>query len=74
MKALHMIAFILIVVGALNWGLVGAFDFNLVEKLLGVGTMLTKTVYILVGLAAILEAVTHKNNCNYCSSGATPTM
>lgn len=74
MKTLHMIAFVLIVVGALNWGLMGAFNFNLVEKLLGDGSMLTKIVYILVGLSAVFEAVTHKNNCKHCSSGSAPAM
>lgn len=39
-------------IGAINWGLVGAFDFNLVEKILGLGTM-TDIVYILVGLSGV---------------------
>lgn len=68
MKSLHMLAFLLIVVGGLNWGLVGAFDFNLVNKLLGSWPMVERVVYILVGLAAILEAVTHSKNCRTCST------
>ena len=44
---------LLVVVGALNWGLVGAFDVNLVERLLGAGTQATKIVYILVGVSAL---------------------
>lgn len=53
MKALNVIALVLIIVGGLNWGLVGLFDFNLVSALFGADTWLTNLVYILVGLAAI---------------------
>ena len=45
---------ILIIVGALNWGLVGAFDFNLVTALFGL-TLVSKIVYIAVGVAAIVK-------------------
>lgn len=68
MKALHLLTVILLVVGGLNWGLT-AFDRNVVEMLLGVGTVATKTVYVLVGLAALYEIVTHKGNCRACSAG-----
>ncbi len=74
MKILHTVTFILVVVGALNWGLVGAFDFNLVAKILGTG-MAANVVYILVGLAAVYEVATHKSSCKACDSGmAKPTM
>ena len=53
MNVVDYIAWVLVVVGGLNWGLVGAFDYNLVDSLLGAGTMLAKVVYILVGLAAL---------------------
>ena len=53
MKALNITALILVIVGGLNWGLVGAFNFNLVALLFGVDTLLSNIVYILVGLAAI---------------------
>lgn len=54
MKYVDWVAKVLVLVGALNWGLVGAFQFNLVEKLLGTGT-LTNVVYMLVGLSALYE-------------------
>lgn len=73
MKILHTITFILIVVGALNWGLVGAFEFNLVTKILGSWPMLEKLVYILVGLAAVYELVTHKTSCKACGTTNTQT-
>lgn len=48
----ELLAVVLIIVGGLNWGLVGAFDFNLVSAILGVG-MIAKIVYILVGVSAV---------------------
>ncbi|MBN2185120.1 MAG: DUF378 domain-containing protein [Candidatus Krumholzibacteriota bacterium] len=47
------IALILIVVGGLNWGLVGAFNFDLVAAIFGAGSAIARIVYILVGLSAI---------------------
>ena len=49
---LYVIALVLVLIGALNWGLVGVVDFNLVEKMLG-HSFITKFVYILVGLSAV---------------------
>lgn len=57
MKGLNMVALVLVVVGGLNWGLVGLLNFNLVTALLGTG-MLTSLVYDLVGLSAIYVAFT----------------
>lgn len=47
------IALILLIVGGINWGLVGAFNFDLVAAIFGNGTTLSRIVYILVGLAAL---------------------
>jgi len=52
MKILNWITFILIVIGGLNWGLIGITDFNLVTTIFGDG-ILTKIIYGLVGLSAI---------------------
>lgn len=49
-KIVHMVAFVLLVVGGVNWLLVGAFELNLVDTIFGAGTMVAKVVYILVGL------------------------
>ncbi len=52
--ALDWIAFVLVIVGGLNWGLVGLFNgFDLVEWLLGAVPVLRDIVYVLVGLAAL---------------------
>lgn len=42
-----------LVVGALNWGLVGLLNLNVVEMLLGSGSLLTRVVYVVVGLAGV---------------------
>jgi uncharacterized membrane protein YuzA (DUF378 family) len=52
-KMLFKIAMILIVVGALNWGLIGIADLNLVEALLGEGSAASRVIYAAVGLAAL---------------------
>lgn len=54
MKSLKIVASLLLIVGGLNWGLVGLFDFDLVQWLLGSSQFLVKVVYDLVGLAALV--------------------
>lgn len=66
MKALHVIAFALVIIGGLNWGLT-AFGYNLVDWLLGAWPVVAKTVYVLVGLSAVYLGVTHKSDCRMCS-------
>lgn len=53
MKILHIVAWVLLIIGGLNWGLVGAFDTDLVAKIFGAGTAISRLIYILVGLSAI---------------------
>lgn len=53
MKAVDTIALVLLIVGGLNWLLVGLFDFDLVATLFGDMTMLSRIVYVLVGLSAL---------------------
>ncbi|MDX1623373.1 MAG: DUF378 domain-containing protein [Gemmatimonadota bacterium] len=56
MKAIDILAATLLVIGGLNWGLVGLFGFDLVAALLGTMTPLARAVYALVGLAALYPA------------------
>lgn len=56
MKTLNLLALVLVVVGGVNWGFVGLFQFDLVATLLGAGSMLANIVYILVGLSAVYVA------------------
>jgi len=53
LSALDIIALILVIIGGLNWGLVGFFNFNLVEAIFGSLTLLTRIIYVIVGLAAL---------------------
>lgn len=57
MKTVNAIALALVIIGGLNWGLVGLFDFNLVSAIFGLDSWFTNLVYILVGIAAIWSFV-----------------
>jgi uncharacterized protein len=56
MKVLDIIVTAFLVIGALNWGLVGFFGFNLVGAIFGETTALTRVVYAVVGLCGLYEA------------------
>lgn len=67
MKHLHKVTFILLVLGGLNWGLVGFFDYNLVAALLGQWPTVEQIVYVLVGLSALYELMSHPKSCRACT-------
>jgi uncharacterized protein len=73
MKKLHAIAFLLVIIGGLNWLLVG-FGWNLVDAIFGAGSMISKIIYILVGLSAIALVVTHKKDCKCCDKSMPAQM
>ena len=52
-STLDLVTLVLIIVGGVNWGLVGAFNFNLVNVILGSVAWLERLVYVLVGLSAL---------------------
>ena len=60
MKILKNVALTLIIIGALNWFLVGLFKFNLVDGIFGELSLLSRIVYILVGLAGIFAMLFYK--------------
>ena len=60
-KLIDIVAYALLLIGALNWGLVGLFSFDLVGFLFGESTILSRIVYSLVGLAAIYDIVAVKS-------------
>lgn len=62
MTPLGMIAFILVVIGALNWGLVGIFSFDLVGFIFGTMNALARIIYALVGLSGIYMIVMAARN------------
>ena len=53
LKSLDWVAWVLVIVGAVNWGFIGLVNLNLVQTVFGVGTALTQFVYILVGLGGL---------------------
>lgn len=55
MNVLEKIALVFTIIGGLNWGLVGIFDYNLVEAIFGVGSVVTRIVYIVVAVSAIIN-------------------
>lgn len=55
MKKIDVVAAVLLVIGGLNWGLVGLLDFDLVSKLFGEMSILSRVVYCLVGIAALYQ-------------------
>jgi uncharacterized membrane protein YuzA (DUF378 family) len=66
MKMLHMVAFVLAMIGAINWGLT-ALGFNLVNMILGGMPGLEMVVYLLVGASGVYILLTHKADCKICS-------
>lgn len=58
MKTLHWITLVLVIIGAINWGLVGLFQFNLVTAIFGDGSALSRIVFIVVGISGIVVAAT----------------
>jgi len=60
MKSIDLLAAILLVVGGLNWGLVGLLHFDLVASVLGDSTILSRIVYLVVGLCAVYQVIQWK--------------
>jgi uncharacterized protein len=67
MKAVHMVAFLLLVIGGLNWLLVavGYGIGNFIPEIVA------RVIYVVIGLAAIYEVATHKGNCKSCGVGGS---
>lgn len=55
METLQKVCLVVTIIGAINWGLIGLFDFNLVDTLFGVDSMLSNIVYILVGICGLIN-------------------
>ncbi|MFA6554243.1 MAG: DUF378 domain-containing protein [Candidatus Paceibacterota bacterium] len=75
MKALHGVSFVLLVIGGLNWLLVGVGswfggNWNIVTLILGSISWLENLVYVLVGLATIVILLSHKKSCKECDKVA----
>lgn len=57
MKYVKLISYLLVIIGALNWGLVGVFNFDLVARLMGDMTILSRIVYALIGAGGLVSLV-----------------
>lgn len=55
MELFYKIILVLLIIGGINWGLIGLFDFNLVTFLFGINSLLTSAIYIIVGISSILS-------------------
>lgn len=71
MKALHMIAFILVIVGALNWGVYALTGWEVGQLFGGMDADISTIIYVLVGLSAIWLVFTHRKDCRVCASGTS---
>jgi uncharacterized membrane protein YuzA (DUF378 family) len=69
MKYLHMITFILLVVGGLNWGIFATTGWEIGSLFGGMDEVISNVIYILVGASAVYQIVTHKTYCNMCVDG-----
>ena len=63
MKALYVVAMILLIVGGLSWGLIAAFDFDFVASFFGAASTTSRVIYGLVGLSALYKLFITKSLC-----------
>jgi uncharacterized membrane protein YuzA (DUF378 family) len=61
---------LLVIIGALNWGLVGIFQYNVVDAIFGEMSILGRVLYSLVGLAGVMKLVTCFKDCPKCKKEA----
>jgi uncharacterized protein len=71
---LHKVAFILLVVGGFNWLLVGLFGWDVGQIFGGMDAVVSRVIYILVGLSALLQVFDHKKTCRECGMGGSSSM
>lgn len=55
METLQKCALVVTIIGAINWGLIGLLDFNLVDTVFGVGSLFSRIIYSLVGLTGLIN-------------------
>ncbi|MES2223500.1 MAG: DUF378 domain-containing protein [Patescibacteria group bacterium] len=65
---MHKLTFILLVIGGLNWLLVGLAGWDVGQLFGGMDAVVSRVIYVLVGLSAIYEIFTHKANCKCCDT------
>jgi len=69
MKSMHKITFTLLLIGGLNWLVLGISGWDIGQLFGGQEAIVSRIIYVLVGLAAIAEIIGHKQNCKSCAEG-----
>jgi uncharacterized membrane protein YuzA (DUF378 family) len=72
-KWLHMIAFVLVIIGGVNWGLFGLIPtanggLDLIDVLFRFSPTLQEIIYVLIGVSAVYLAITHTKDCKVCAA------
>ena len=57
MNIVHKVALTFTIIGAINWGLVGIFNFNLVDYIFGVGSVMSRIIYTIVAIAGLINII-----------------
>ncbi len=73
-KGMHMVTWILLVVGGLNWLVLALTGWEVGQLFGGMDAMVSKIIYVLVGLSALYELFTHSSNCKLCEKKAGSPM
>lgn len=55
MQTLQKVALVITIIGAVNWGLIGLFNFNLVDAIFGTASILSRIIYTLVGITGLIN-------------------
>lgn len=71
---MHKITFILLAIGGLNWLLWGLFGWEIGQIFGGMDAIVSRIIYVLVGLSAIFELAMHKKMCRKCNPGGQASM
>lgn len=67
MKIIHAVAFLLVIVGALNWGALALTGWEVGQLFGGMDETVSKVIYVLVALSGLYLAATHKKDCKTCA-------
>lgn len=73
MKGFHVVTWLLLIIGGLNWLLVGLFSWDIGMIFGGQGNVVSRIIYILVGLSALVHLFTHKRDCKTCDASSAPS-
>lgn len=73
MKTLHLITFVLLGIGGLNWGIFGLTGWDIGQLFGGMDAGISRLIYVLVGISALYVMFTHKKDCKICGQEMAKT-